>query len=109
MHKNIYAQTLAHKHLHAHRQVSASTADETDYRVVPFLQSDADISPRGVRNIQGNTHAEMYPDGALRWGWKKGCDFVTGSAKDWPKEYVCEDDKQYGCTADHLMSARFDT
>ena len=43
--------------------------------------------------------------GYLRWGRQQGCAFVTGSARDWPEEYLCTKVNQYGCSSDNRVSS----
>lgn len=46
------------------------------------------------------------PPGALRWGNNAGCDFMDKKPKEsWPSKYLCPQNKVYGCTPDHRMSA----
>lgn len=92
-------------------EVSASTADSSSYKSIPFLPdastaADSGSDPANAGNSTRLVHADTFPDGALRWGAGKGCAFVTGSAGDWGSEYTCKEEMQFGCTPDHLMSAR---
>jgi hypothetical protein len=43
--------------------------------------------------------------GYLRWGRGEGCGFVQRSAREWPSNYLCGTNNDYGCSADYRLSA----
>ena len=61
----------------------------------------------GADDVADHTiDSEEFTPGFLRWGRLAGCDFCFGNPKNWPEEYLCNEDNTAGCTPDHRMSAR---
>lgn len=72
--------------------------------------SDTDTSTRADASAIEVTPGDDFEPrtlspGMLRWGKNEGCEFVRGSAADWPEEYICKVHKEYDCTPDNRMSA----